>query len=73
MPTVHQSAFAVAAFWGVSDVHEFPQCLQLALVAVNEKPPGCNLPHNYLVMLSSDLATFVLSTAQLCPFGSVNT
>ena len=60
MPTAqpHQSAFAVAAFWAASDVHECSQCLQLALVAANEKPPGCNLPHDCVVMLSIDLATF---------------
>ena len=58
MPTAHQSTFAVAAFWGVSDVYECLQYLQLALVAANEKPPGCNSPHDCLVMLSINLATF---------------
>ena len=30
----------------------------LALLVVNEKPLGCNSPHNCLVMLSIDLVTF---------------
>ena len=67
MPTVHLSAFAVAAFWGVSDVYKCPQCLQLALVAVNEKPPGCNSPHDCLVMLSIDLATFCAIYSTIMP------
>ena len=55
MPTAHRSAFAVATF---SDLHRCLDCLQLALLAVNKKSPGCKLPHDWLVMLSIDLATF---------------
>ena len=58
MPKAHQSAFAVVASSGMSDVHECSECLQLALMAANEKPPGCKSPHDWLVMLSIDLATF---------------
>ena len=42
----------------MSDIHECSECLQLALVIANEKPPGCKLPHDWLMLLSIDLVTF---------------
>ena len=48
MPTAHRSAFTVAA----SDVHQCLDCFQLAMLAVNEKLPGCKLPRDWLVVLS---------------------
>ena len=32
--------------------------IRLCCMAVNEKPPDCKLPHDWLVMLSTELATF---------------
>ena len=64
MPTAHQSGFAVAAFSGVSEVHECLKCLHLALLAANEKSPGCKSPP--LIWL-----LFVVSAAQMGPFGNV--
>ena len=42
----------------MSDVHGCLDCLQLALLVVNEKPLGCKSPHDWLMMLSVDLVTF---------------
>ena len=58
-PTANQSAFSVAAFSGLSDVHDCSGGPQLTLVAIGKKLLGCNSPHNYLTMLCIDLATFV--------------
>ena len=56
LPTASQSAFSVAAF----SVFGWPLGgLQLALVAIGEKQPGCNLTQNCLMTLCIDLATFV--------------
>ena len=55
-----------------------PQVLKLSLIvllAVIEKPPGCKLPHDWLVMLSTNLATFgaIYSTNDGDPYGGVTT
>ena len=72
LPTANQSAFYEAAFSGLSDVQEH---LQLALVAIGEKQPGCNSSHNCL-MICIDLATFcdILNTVgpRLWSFGGEN-
>ena len=64
------------AFSGLSDIHEHLGGLQLALVAIGKKQPGCNLPHNCLMMLCIDVATFccILNTVGPClgSFGSVS-
>ena len=37
----------------------WPKCKKrTAKSGISEKPPGCKLPHDWLVMLSTDLATF---------------
>lgn len=71
--TVHQSAFPEAAFQCMSDIHKCLDCLHLPLLAIDEKQPGCKLPHNWLVMLSTDLTTFGLSTASMSPYEGVTT
>ena len=58
LPIANQLAFSEAAFSGLSDVHEHSGGLQLALVAIGKKQPGCNSSHNYLMILCIDLATF---------------
>ena len=57
-PTVHQSAFPEAAFWGMSDVHECSVCIQLSLLAVKQRPPSSKVSHDLVVILSTDLTTF---------------
>ena len=58
LPTANQLACSVAAFSGLSDVHECLGGPQLTLVAIGEKQLGCNSSHNCL-MLGIDLGTFV--------------
>ena len=76
LSTANQSAFSEAAFSGLSDVHERLGGLQLALVVIGEKQPGCNSSHNCLMILCIDLATFcdILSTVgpRLGSFGGEN-
>ena len=36
MPTVHRSAFTVATFYGMSEIHDCLDCLQLALLPSHE-------------------------------------
>ena len=50
-PTANQSAFSLAAFSGLSDIHKHSGSPQLTLVAIGEEQPGCN-------MLCIDLAIF---------------
>ena len=49
--------------------------LGLGLLTINEKSPGCKSPRVWLVMLSIDLATFVVRTylyrTQMGSFGGV--
>ena len=54
LPIANQSAFSVAAFSGLSDIHKCSGGLQLVLVAIGEKQPGCNSPRNCLIMLCID-------------------
>ena len=50
-PADHQSAFPEAAF---SDVHECPVCAQSSLLAVQLRPPGYEVSHDLVVILSTD-------------------
>ena len=51
MPTAHQSVFAVAAFCVCQTSMGARIGLQLALLAVNERPLGYKLPHDWLVLI----------------------
>ena len=72
LPTANQSAFSVTGFFSWSDVHECSGGLQLALMAVGEKQPGCNLPHNCLMILCIDLSTFCGILSAVGSSGSVS-
>lgn len=48
-------------FLDLLDIHEHSGGLQLALLSIGEKQASCKSLQNYLVMLSIDLATFVVS------------
>ena len=50
----------------VSDVHEYPVGFKwLWYVAVHKQKHGSKPPHDYLLMLSMDLATFVAFETQM--------
>ena len=51
-PTVHQSKTAM------SEVYERPVCTQSSLLAVQKRLPGCEVSHDLVVILSTDLAIF---------------
>ena len=55
MLKVAQAAFAVACFWGFSDVHECTGRLQMAAYPLDKQTAGCNSPHNWLMSLAMDL------------------
>ena len=58
MLKVGRAAFAVACFWGLSDVHECPGHLQMAACpGLDEQTTGCNSPHYWLMSLAIDLTT----------------
>ena len=42
----------------MSDVHECLVCTQLSLLAVQQRLPGCEVSHDLVVILSTDLTTF---------------
>ena len=67
-----QQLISLLLLWQFSEVCQ-TRVLGLSsdLLAVNEKPLNCKSPHDWLVMLSIDLATFVVRRAQMGPFGSV--
>ena len=54
MLIVSQTAFAVACFWDLSDIHK---CL-------GEQPAGYKLPHDWLVRLGMDLAVLCVMWRQ---------
>ena len=64
LPIVHCFASPVAGFLGVSNVHNW---LQMALVVVH-KQTLVLLSHGCLLMLSIDLATFVVFGIQVDHF-----
>ena len=39
----------------MSDVHECPVCAQSSLLAVQQRLPGCEVSHDLVVILSTDL------------------
>ena len=55
MLKVAQAAFAVACFWGLSDIHECMGRLQMAAYPLGKQTAGCNSPHNWLMSLAMDL------------------
>lgn len=69
MPTVHQSALTVAAFYSMSDICKCLDCLKMALLPVNEKLLGCKSPYDWPVILSTDLVVHI-SVALVDPTGS---
>ena len=44
----------------MSDAHECPVCTQSSLLAVQQRPPGCEVSHDLVVILSTDLAIYFL-------------
>ena len=73
LPTAHRSAFPEAAFWGVSDIHECPDCLLLALLVLTK---------SYWAVSSHTISWWCylliqlllgLSTAPMGPYGGVTT
>ena len=55
MVNVAQAAFAVACFWGLSDIHKCLSHLQMALYLLNKQTACYNSPHDWLMSLSMDL------------------
>ena len=56
MLKVALAAFAVACFWGLSDVHKCSGHLQMAAYPLGKQTAGCNSPHDWLMSLAMDLA-----------------
>ena len=56
MLKVTWAAFAVACFWGLSDIHECLGLLQMASHPLDKQTAGCNSPHDWLMSLAMDLA-----------------
>ena len=51
-----QTAFSVAYFWGLLDVHKCSGGLQTAPYPLDKQTATCNSPHNWLMSLAMDLA-----------------
>ena len=47
MLKVARAAFAVACFWGLSDVHECSGRLQMAAYPLDKQTAGCNSPQDW--------------------------
>ena len=75
VPKVHRSAFAGACFTGVSDVLGGAGVHKEALAGHNRMSTDQDLPHDWIMILAIDLATFcgTFSTIgpQLGPLTSV--
>ena len=56
MVKVAQAAFAVASFWGLSDIHKCLGHLQMAPYPLNKQTAGFYSPHNWLMSFALDLA-----------------
>ena len=73
MLKVARAAFAVACFWGLSDVHECTGHLQMAAYPLGKLTAGCNSPHDWLMSLAMDLTSLCdmwrWKWRQLMPFG----
>ena len=59
MLKVTQAAFAVACFWGLSDIHESSNGLQTVPTQLDKQTAGCNSPHDWLMSLAMGLAALV--------------
>ena len=53
---ISQAVFAVACFWGLSDLHECSGVLQMAPSPLDKQTADCDSPHNWLMSLAMDLA-----------------
>ena len=51
---ISQAAFAMTCFWGLSDVHECSDGLQMAPSPLDNHTAGCNSPHDWLMSLAMD-------------------
>ena len=51
-----QAAFAVACYWGFSDIHECSDVLQMAPSPFDKQTASCDPPHDWLISLAMDLA-----------------
>ena len=56
MVKITQAAFAVACYWGLSDVHECLIGLQMASTPHDKQTASCDSPHDWLMSLAMDLA-----------------
>ena len=56
MLKVAQAAFAVACFWGLSDIHECSGGLQMAPSSLDKQTAGYYLPDEWLMSLGMDSA-----------------
>ena len=56
MLKVSQATFAVACFWGLSDIHECPGHLQMVPYLLDKQIASCNSPYDWLMSLAMDLA-----------------
>ena len=56
MLKVAQATFAVACFWGLSDIYKCSGRFQMALHPLDKQTASCNSPHDWLISLVMDLA-----------------
>ena len=59
MLKVAWAAFAVACFWGLSDVHECTGRLKMAAYPLDKQTAGCNSPHDWLMSSAMDFNCLV--------------
>ena len=57
---VIQSAFPVAFYLGLSDIHKCSGGFKMAPSPLNKQTASCNSPHDWLVSLTMDLAVCVI-------------
>ena len=53
---VTQAAFAVACFWGLLDIQECLNVLQMAPSPLDKQTAGCDSLHDWLMSLAMNLA-----------------
>ena len=53
---VTQTAFTMACFWGLSDIHGCSGGLYMASSPLDKHTASCNSPHHWLMSLAMDLA-----------------
>ena len=61
MLIVAQAAFAVACFWGLSDIHECLDNLRMAPSLLDKQSAGYKSPHDWLGRLGMGLTVFMWS------------